>query len=157
MPGQKIRFKHATIDWNKVLLKKKKKTLLNTWTLKAQNWETHGHDGFNCLKILLPKPEHLMILYMPKKNTKLVFQEVRYSCLVLSDWDSMAVACQTLPSTELSRQEYWSKLRFPTLGDLPNPGTEPMSSLSSALQADLGNGKYWNYYSGLPKWPTGRH
>ena len=53
MPGQKIRFKHTTIDWNKVLFKKKKKKkLLNTWTLKAQNWETYGHDSFNCLKIL---------------------------------------------------------------------------------------------------------
>ena len=24
-----------------------------------------------------------------------------------------------------SRQEYWSGLPFPSLGDLPNPGTEP--------------------------------
>ena len=36
-------------------------------------------------------------------------------------------------STEISRKEYWSGLLFPTLGDLPNPGTEPMSP---ALQAD---------------------
>ena len=26
-----------------------------------------------------------------------------------------------------SRQEYWSGLPFPSLGDLPDPGTEPMS------------------------------
>ena len=26
-----------------------------------------------------------------------------------------------------SRQEYWSGLPFPSLGDLPNPGTEPGS------------------------------
>ena len=32
-----------------------------------------------------------------------------------------------------SRQEYWSGLPFPSPGDLPNPGTEPMSP---ALQAD---------------------
>ena len=31
-----------------------------------------------------------------------------------------------------SRQEYWSRLPFPSLGDLPNPGTEH----GSALQAD---------------------
>ena len=31
------------------------------------------------------------------------------------------------------RQEYWSGLSFPPPGDLPNPGTEPMSP---ALQAD---------------------
>ena len=27
----------------------------------------------------------------------------------------------------ISRQEYWSGLPFPVLGNLPNPGTEPMS------------------------------
>ena len=34
---------------------------------------------------------------------------------------------------ELSRQEHWSGLPFPTPGDLPHPGTELMSS---ATQAD---------------------
>ena len=33
-----------------------------------------------------------------------------------------------------SRQEYWSGLPFPSPGDLPNPGIEP---LSPALQADI--------------------
>ena len=32
-----------------------------------------------------------------------------------------------------SRQEYWSGVPFPSLGDLPNPGIEPGSP---ALQAD---------------------
>ena len=35
-----------------------------------------------------------------------------------------------------SRQEYWSGLPCPPLGDLPNPGMEPMSSVSPSLQAD---------------------
>ena len=39
-------------------------------------------------------------------------------------------------SMEFSRQEYWSGLPFPTLGDLPSPGIEPMSPLSPPLQAD---------------------
>ena len=34
---------------------------------------------------------------------------------------------------ELSRQEYWSGLPFPSIGDLPNPGIEPQSP---TLQAD---------------------
>ena len=34
---------------------------------------------------------------------------------------------------EISRQEYWSGLPFPSAGDLPNPGIEPRSP---ALQAD---------------------
>ena len=31
-------------------------------------------------------------------------------------------------SMEFSRQEYWSRLPFPTLGDLPDPGIKPRSS-----------------------------
>ena len=34
---------------------------------------------------------------------------------------------------KFSRQEYWSKQPFPSLGDLPDPGIEPRSP---ALQAD---------------------
>ena len=33
----------------------------------------------------------------------------------------------------LSRQEYWRRLLFPTLRDLPNPGIEHVSPLSPAL------------------------
>ena len=39
----------------------------------------------------------------------------------------------TILSMEFSRQEYWSGLRFPSPGDLPNPGIEPGSP---ALQAE---------------------
>ena len=42
------------------------------------------------------------------------------------------VACQAL-SMGFSRREYWSGLPFPPPGDLPNPGSEPMSSVSPAL------------------------
>ena len=51
-------------------------------------------------------------------------------CLFVILW---TVAHQALLSTEFSRQEYWSGLPFPTLGDLPNPGIEPASHESSAL------------------------
>ena len=34
---------------------------------------------------------------------------------------------------EVSRQEYWSGLPFPTPGDLPHPGTELLSPVSPAL------------------------
>ncbi|ELR59616.1 hypothetical protein M91_15039, partial [Bos mutus] len=34
---------------------------------------------------------------------------------------------------EFSRQEYWSGVPFPTPGDLPNPGSEPVSLASPAL------------------------
>ena len=38
------------------------------------------------------------------------------------------VACQALLSIGFSRQEYWSGLAFPSLGDLPDPGIKPGSS-----------------------------
>ena len=36
-------------------------------------------------------------------------------------------------SMEFSRQEYWSGLPFPPLGDLPNPGIQSASPMSPAL------------------------
>ena len=36
-------------------------------------------------------------------------------------------------STGFSRQEYWSELPCPSLGNLPNPGMEPASLKSPAL------------------------
>ena len=39
-------------------------------------------------------------------------------------------------SMGFSRQEYWSGLPFPPVGDLPDPGIETMSLASPALQAD---------------------
>ena len=42
-------------------------------------------------------------------------------------------ACQAPLSMGFSRQEYRSGLPFPSLGDLPDPGTEPGSP---AFQAD---------------------
>ena len=47
------------------------------------------------------------------------------ACLTLATpW---TVACQAPLSMGFSRQEYWSGLPFPSLGDLPNPRIEPGS------------------------------
>ena len=43
------------------------------------------------------------------------------------------VACQVPLSLELFQQEYWSGLPFPPLGNLLNPGIEPVSLKSPAL------------------------
>ena len=43
------------------------------------------------------------------------------------------VACQAPLSMGFSRQEYWSRVPFPSPGALPDPGIKPGSS---ALQAD---------------------
>ena len=44
------------------------------------------------------------------------------------------IAHQAPLPIEFSRQEYWSGLPFPPPGDLPNPGIEPTSPASPALQ-----------------------
>ena len=38
------------------------------------------------------------------------------------------IAYQAPPSMGFSRQEYWSGLPFPSLGDLPDPGIKPVST-----------------------------
>ena len=40
---------------------------------------------------------------------------------------------QVLLSMGFSRQDYWNGLPFPSPGDLPNPGIEPLSPVSPAL------------------------
>ena len=62
-------------------------------------------------------------------------------CSVVSDQafvTAWTVACfgQASLSVGLSRQEYWSGLPFPSPGDLPNPGIEPVYPVSPALQVD---------------------
>ena len=46
------------------------------------------------------------------------------------------LAHQSPLSMGFSRQEYWSGLLGPPLGDLPDPGIEPASPVAPALQAD---------------------
>ena len=64
-----------------------------------------------------------------------------FSGSVVSDFAiPWTVACQASLSIELSRQEYWRELPFPTPGNLPNswsrdPGIQPESLASLAWQA----------------------
>ena len=57
-----------------------------------------------------------------------------FSCvwLFVTLW---TVALQAPLSMGFSRQEHWSGLPCPPPGDLPDPGTEPVSLLSAALAA----------------------
>ena len=43
------------------------------------------------------------------------------------------LALQATLCTGFTREEYWNGLQFPTLGNLPNPGFEPVSLISPAL------------------------
>ena len=56
------------------------------------------------------------------------------------------VAHQAPLSMGFSRQEYWSGLPFPSPGDLPDPGTEPMSPSWQADSLPLSHGKPLEYF-----------
>ena len=56
------------------------------------------------------------------------------SCQTL--WDPMDYSPHVPLSMGFFRQAYWSGLTFPA-EDLPDPGTEPMSPVSPALQVDF--------------------
>ena len=60
----------------------------------------------------------------------------RFTCVRLfaTLW---AIARQPPLSMGFSRQEYWSGLPCPPVGDLPDPGMEPMSLASPALAGRL--------------------
>ena len=47
------------------------------------------------------------------------------------------VACQAPPSMGFPRQEYWSGLPFPSPGDLPDPGIQPISLKSPSLASQF--------------------
>ena len=62
--------------------------------------------------------------------TCLSFPLLSWVPLFVAPW---AIACQAPLSMEFSRQEYWSRLPFPTPGNRPDPGIKPPSLASSAL------------------------
>ena len=68
--------------------------------------------------------------YSNKERKKVKVKLLRHVRLFATSWP---VAHQAPPSTGFSRQEYWRELPFPSPGDLPDPGIEPVSP---ALQAD---------------------
>ena len=75
---------------------------------------------------------------------------VAKSCLTIATpW---IIACQALLSMELSRQEYWSGLPFPSPGDLPYPGIEPRSP---AWQVDSLPTELWMKPNPLPNFEPG--
>ena len=74
--------------------------------------------------------------YLKHKESLLyIINQLLFSCLVVSSCfaTSSTAAHQAPPSMGFSRQEYWTELPFPSPGDLPDTGIEP---LSPAPQAD---------------------
>ena len=63
------------------------------------------------------------------KKVKMKVKSLSRVWLFVTLW---TVAYQASPSMGFSRQEYWSRLPFPSPGDLPDPGIEPRSPTSEA-------------------------
>ena len=70
----------------------------------------------------------------------IVVQLLSHVQLFVTLW---TVACQAPLSMGFSRQEYWNGLPFPSPGDLPDPGIEPMSPA-------LADGFFVTEYQGSP-------
>ena len=71
---------------------------------------------------------HSIASWQPWDKDRKVLKVKVESCspiwLFVTPWTE---ACQVPLSVGFSRQDYWRVLPFPSLGDLPNPGTEPGS------------------------------
>ena len=79
------------------------------------------------------------------KNCMLLFSHRVMSSSFATPW---TVTCQAPRSMGFPRQKYWSALPFPTPGDLPNVGIEPVSSdLAGRLFTILPPGKPGLYVS----------
>ena len=89
-------------------------TRLNDWT--ELNWTDPGKLD--------------SMLLTSKVKVKVKVKSLSPVWLFGAPW---TVAYQALLSMGFSSQEYWSGLPFPSPGDLPNPGIEPVSP---ALQTD---------------------
>ena len=78
-------------------------------------------------------PCSLLWLENPAAWVDVPFLSCAVLSLVLLFATPWTVACQAPLSIEFPRQVYWGGLPFPTPGDIPDPGIESWSLLSSAL------------------------
>ena len=110
---------------------------VTSWTaaLQASLSFAVSRSLLKLMPIELVMPSSHLVLCRPCLLPPSIFpsmgaQSLSHVQLFATPW---TVACQALLSMGFSRQEDWSWLPFPSLGDLPNPGTEPTSLMSPAL------------------------
>ena len=108
--------------------------------VNVQGWFPLGWTGWLSL-CLVVSSVHYDIQY---SSSQCVFSVLEPSliyipvsvCLLSCVWLFAApwtIAHQVPLLMEFSRQEYWNRLPFPTPGDLPEPGIEPVSPASPAV------------------------
>ena len=81
---------------------------------------------------ILVQQLHILILYNIFSLVAIFSQQSVLNFVMVQSL-SQTVACRAPLSMRFFRQEYWSRLPFPSAGDLPDPGIKPRFS---ALQAD---------------------
>ena len=150
---------------------------------------THTHTHTTLIQLVIANPnlvQEVCIQPWPSFQLKVVIQEAftdinflfffntffgmdsssSVSHSVMSDSATpWTVACQAPLSVGFFRQEYWSGLPFPSLEDLPDPGSKPRSP---ALQADsspselqgrsrFGMDTFKQIFSSMPIFPKFHH
>ena len=105
--------------------------------IKKKIWKKLFSKKYN--NVTLPRLPHL---YPPlvKECERVRFSDTLKGCAVLNRFSRVTlwtVADQVPLSMGYSRQEYWSGLLCPPLGDLPEPGIEPTTLSSPALVGRL--------------------
>ena len=120
LPPNDYLYLHTRLNTNKFL---SKSTPLHMYLYLSLRY-THQHTKWiSTLSHCTKYPSGLNIYTLPAHILSHVW-------LSVTPW---TVARQPSLFMELSREEYWSGLPFPTPGGLPNPGIEPISLVSSAM------------------------
>ena len=114
------------------------------WTLSPvglPDWWSHGHSRGEKHPDLIGRkhrdlgfsfPPELRLCVSHLTGPVCVCELSHFGCIwfFMTPW---TVVPQAPLSMGFSRQEYWSGLPFPSPGDLPSPGMEPISLMSPAL------------------------
>ena len=110
------------------------KVLLNAIEFWFNQWTESS--SYNVLKVHPCKQdpywEWVCKSNLFKSNKVSLFCSLSHVWFFVTSWTVKAPL-----STEFPRQEYWSGFSFPTWGDFPDPGIEPVSLVSSALAGEF--------------------
>ena len=95
-------------------------------TLEREDWGLQTEMVSKDFRVDRTSPQRARKYWGYSKGTECMRALVAQSCLTVfvTPW---TVACQVPLSVGFPRQEYWSGLPFPSPGDLPGPGIEPVS------------------------------
>ena len=83
--------------------------------------------------VLLSNLNTTLIIHMPTYVTFVLLLLLSCYIMLNSFTTPWTVSFQAPLSIRFPRQEYWSGLSFPSPGDFPNPGTEPMSPVLAGI------------------------